>query len=358
MERWKTLSRENPDFWPLLDGSFSQTHVALPVRSLNVGTASEQVTFEIKSNEETGTPSALKVIWLLIRPHTLILSLGPMLATLFFCIARGLVPSGPIAISSLLGVLLFHVAINLFNDYGDHIKGQDRLRVSGGSRVIQRGWARAINVKRAAWACLVAAALCGLPSIVLHFAPVAIVAGLALLVGLEFAFQKLRLKYRGWAEIMAFLLTGPFLTSGYAWAITGSNRLGPQAWLGCVFGAISLMYFHSANFENIMTDSQAGISTWATRTGFESSQKFFYFTSLLTLASTAFFIFAMEKEARLLPVLLAQALFLVPVSLRVRGLKSPLSSELVGLRSEALRLCLFTSFAFVGGYLWVIASRI
>lgn len=353
--RFKTISRLDPEFVTYLDGSFSADLRAIPMRSLNVDSLSEEVTFEIKSFEDIARPSSWRVAWHATRPASLVLSIGPMLATLFYSMAHGHSLAWPVAFSSFLGVLLLHIALNLFNDYSDHMKGQDRLRPKGGSRVIQKGWARAMSVKRAAWTLMGLAVLLGLPAVVLHFAPFLIVGILALLFALEFAFQKLRLKYRGWAEIVGFALTGPLLTTGFAWSITGSFSFS-EVVLGCIFGSISLMYFHSANFENIMSDSQAGARTWATRAGFDASKNFFYFTAGLTLFSTFLYVGFIEREPRLYPVFFSQVLFLFPVSLRVKNLASPLSSNLAGLRSEPLKLDWITVIALLGGFLWALAE--
>lgn len=350
--RFLTVSRRDPEFSSYLDGSFSKTQRAIPVRSLNVDSLKEEVTFEIKPLNSLERPSVLEVAGELARLPALALSVGPMMVTLGSCIARDMDVLKGVAFTSFVGVVFFHVAMNLFNDYGDHIKGEDRLRTRSSGGAIQKGWVRAIDVKRGAWALLGLAALFGLPAVLWHFAPVAIVAGLALLAGLEFGFQRFRLKYRGWAEILAFLLTGPLLTTGYAWAITGHVHSG-EVVLGCIFGSITLMYFHSKNFENIMTDSQAGVRTWATRAGFDASKGFFYFTVGLVLAFTSIYVLVFEKDAKLLPALLAQVFFLLPVSFRVRKLASPLSSGLSGLRSEALRLIWITVVALIGGYFWM-----
>jgi 1,4-dihydroxy-2-naphthoate octaprenyltransferase len=242
------------------------------------------------------------------------------------------------------------VSVNLFNDYGDYIKGQDRVRLRGGSRVIQNGWVTASVIKRAAWVLLGFSVLCGVPAVFWtssEFHPVVILALLALLVGLEFAFQKFRLKYHGWAEIMAFALTGPLLTSGYTWAATGYLRWDAAA-LGGVFGSIALMYFHSGNFENIMTDSQAGVRTWATRAGFDSSKKFFYFTALLVLTSSFVYAVFFEQTVLLAPFVIAQACAMFALSTRVSRLNSPLSSEFTGLRWAVVSFCWLTTGVLLG----------
>lgn len=350
--RYKTVSRTESDFHLYLDGRFSTRHRARPIQSLNIGTQQEQVTFEIIPLSEIMPPGALALLWRLARPESLALSVGPMLATFFFCLAHRLEIHRGIALSSFVGVIFFHIALNLFNDYSDHMNGHDRLRVERGSRMIQQGWIRAVDVKRMGWAFLALAALCGLPAIILHFAPIAVVTVFALLTALEFAFQRLRLKYRGWAELVAFALAGPCLTLGYAWAISNQTLWLEAAVLGCIFGSITLMYFHSANFENIMVDSQAGRRTWATRSGFDASQLFFYFTVFLALSGTFVYGAAFERDSRWLLAFVVQAAFCWPLIRRVRRLASPLSSNLHGLRHQAIRLNWLTAACFIALFLW------
>jgi 1,4-dihydroxy-2-naphthoate octaprenyltransferase len=347
---FKTLSRHDADFTTYLDGSFSTTLVALPIRSLNVGTATEQVTFEILDVHAVETPSLFDTIATLLRPTALIFSMGPMLVELARLISGERSINWLIAVTSFIGVLAFQMATNLFNDYGDHMKGQDRLRPQGGSRAIQRGWVRARTVKTAAVGLTGFAALCGVPAIV--HSPVLIVAGLALLFTLEFAFQRVRLKARGWAEGIAFLLTGPLLTAGFAYAVTGQAEFG-DASLGCIFGAIALLYFHSANFENIMPDSQAGARTWATRAGFDASKSFFLFVAGLCIAVSLAHILGVEQNPRLISATFAEACLLFVASKRVSRLQSPLSSELQGLRNSAIQLGWLTTLVMVPNYLWM-----
>lgn len=339
-ERWKTLSRTDPDFQPYLEGTFSRFHRALPVRSLNVDSVSEQVTFQIVPLSEIESPARLKVLWQMIRAQSLALSVGPMLVTLFVTLTHHHSVNTPVAVSSFLGVLFFHIAANLFNDYGDHIKGQDRVRESRGSRVIQNGWISAAEVNRTAWGAMIIAAFCGLPAILLHLAPIGILVGIVGLTGLEFAFQRLRLKARGWSEVVAFCLTGPLLTCGFAWAISGSVAIEDVV-LGGLFGSLSLMHFHSANFENIMADSQAGVRTWATRAGFDASKLFFYFTAVLLTACALTFVFLFEPHLQMFAVLVFLGANLILLCRRVWRLASPLSSELLGLRWSVVSLCWF-----------------
>lgn len=345
----KTLSRSEPDFVSYLDGSFSNDLIALPLRSLNVGTKAEEVTFEIVPVSSIARPSALKTARYLVRPSSLIFSVAPMLTVLSRAMANHRDVNLWLALSCFVGVLAFQIATNLFNDYGDHMRGQDRVRPKGGTRAIQNGWVRAILVKRAAWGLTGFAALCGIPTLLKS--PALIMAGFAFLYTLEFAFQRLRLKARGWSEGLAFLLTGPLLTSAYAWAITGSIQAGDVT-LGVVFGLIALLYFHAANFENIMVDFQAGARTWATRAGFDASKIFFTLVGSACVFATVAHIYLVEANYLLLPASFVQVLIVSQATKHVGRLTSPLSSELVGLRMRAVALSWVTAVFLCLPYMW------
>jgi 1,4-dihydroxy-2-naphthoate octaprenyltransferase len=354
--RWKTVSRKDPEFFSYLEGSFSTTYRALPVRSLNVDSMSEQVTFEIKPISEIRWPGLFRAVWQLMRPYSVILSAAPMLAIYFFCLVRDIGLKhfqNLIALSSFAGVIFFHIALNLFNDYGDHIRGRDRLRPRGGSRVIQKGWLTAKDVRIWAWVWACAALLCGLPAIFFaggNFNFDLIVVSICALVGFEFAFQKLGLKYRGWAEITGFALTGPLLAAAFAWAISGRLYWG-ELLLGSFFGSIALMYFHSANLENIMADSQAGVRTWATRAGFDASKRFFVFTAMLSMSCLIVYAIFFESSHLFAVLVFLYGAGMLLLSERVVGLASPLSSRLMGLRRSVLIGELLVTIALILAFL-------
>jgi hypothetical protein len=100
-----------------------------------------------------------------------------------------------------------------------------------------------------------------------------------------------------------------------------------------------------------MTDNQAGVRTWATRAGFDASKTFFFFTAALTLGTMIADLALFDHDWHLLPTLAAQIVFLVPLARRVHELASPLSSDLTGIRKEALKLSWLTLAVFAAGCL-------
>src|SRR5690348_8747210 len=102
--------------------------------------------------------------WLLAaRPKTLSAAIVPVL------IGSALAAHEPPAVSwwvffcALGGSVLIQIATNLINDAIDFKKGADTGERLGPIRVTQAGLVSAEAVMRAAWLCLVGAALCGIP---------------------------------------------------------------------------------------------------------------------------------------------------------------------------------------------------
>jgi 1,4-dihydroxy-2-naphthoate octaprenyltransferase len=335
MDRWKTLSRQDPDFLPYLDGTFSRTHRALPTRSLNVATSREEVTFEIVPVSEIERPSTLAVAWRALRPSSLVLSLGPLLITWLYAWSRGFAFDFRLALSAVFGVLFFHIGMNLLDDYFDHRRGRDRVNPRAGSRAIQNGWVRARTMRDVGLLAIVVAILCGLPLVLQSPRFLLIIALTTLSLGLGFSSENVRLKYRGCGEIATFLLAGPLLTAGFSWATSG--RMSWEfAVLGCAFGFTAVIYYHLKNIENIMVDSQANVRTLATRLGFDAAKKLVWFFAALSGLSILIFDWAAGQTGIFVAAFATHALVLIPVARRLVAAPSPLSSELREIRRRGL----------------------
>ena len=67
MSHFVTLKKTDADFSKYIWGTFSNTHRAVPMESLNTGTIQESVTFEIKSLQEINQPTDLVIFGRLIK---------------------------------------------------------------------------------------------------------------------------------------------------------------------------------------------------------------------------------------------------------------------------------------------------
>lgn len=141
---------------------------------------------------------------------------------------------------TLFGVMLLHLAANVFNDYFDWRQGTDQantnyfLKYSGGSRAIELGLIDLAGTWRLAWGLLAAAVAIGL------FLTWQVGTGVLLLgltgaaLGFFYTAPPVRLVARhGLGELAIGLAFGPLITLGTAYVVTGSFDLG---WIGFAVG--------------------------------------------------------------------------------------------------------------------------
>ncbi len=325
--QFKTLSRQDPEFDAYLRGTFSKTERALPVRSLNVDTAAETVTFQIVPVNEISRPSFLSFWAQVFRVRNFVYVLFP----LFLIVMKNVfddVPWDPnLAWLSTLGALFLSLGAFLQNDYLDHFKGVDRVHPLSGSRAIQKGWVTADSLLKWSWFHLVLGALFGLPAIWVFpellwiLLPVAIMA-LALIL-----FPKMGLKYRRGAEFMVFLLFGPVLTVGFQIAITGLFDL-EALWIGLIAGWHYTFLVHVKNFESILVNSQGGFTNTVSYLGFEKGRKFLELCWLAFLVALAIYQWTYHGPIWSVIFSILPAVFSIPFLLNLRRLKSPVGSHL------------------------------
>jgi 1,4-dihydroxy-2-naphthoate polyprenyltransferase len=343
-ERFLTLADGDPRLEGLLLGdSRDETTRPLLIQS------SPEWTFEFVPLKDIVRPFWL-VVWIrALRPDSLVLSVGPILGAFGWLLVFSRATQEPIQLSTaaltVVGILALHASVNLFNDYHDHMRGWDRVREHGGARVISRGWLRARDVHRAAWAAFGIAMFAGAPVVLANLSSGLLLALFALAAALEFAISRFGLKYRGFAEVTAWFMFGPLLTGGFAWAMTG-KLIGKSLALGAVYGSLALLCLHLKNFERILVDGRAGLKTWPVRAGFDASKTFTYFCLALISASMALLVVLVDPNPiRLLPMIVL-TLAIGPLASRVWNLKSPLASRMRGLHAAGLRMAWFNLFAF------------
>jgi 1,4-dihydroxy-2-naphthoate octaprenyltransferase len=271
MTEFLTLSKSDPRFPKYIEGTFSKDHRALPLKSLNVNTSSEQVTFQILPKEKI-QPPFLGLHWLqVLKIHNLLMVAFPIFL-IFAKNWQNQTLRDPLSGSlGALGALFLMMAVNLRNDYLDHLSGLDRLHPRSGSHAIQKGWVTASQVRRWSFLYLVLGVLCGLPALILYPKILVIVGAFALLGIFGMTSFKMGLKYRRWSEWAVFLLLGPFLTIGMQFAM-GAYFDWQSLFIGCLVGWLSVFYLHLKNFEQLMINDQAQFENTVTWLGFEKSK--------------------------------------------------------------------------------------
>ncbi len=270
MDSLISVRRQDDAFFSYLKGTFSNEWRAIPTESLNLEVKKDYITFRLVPVERVPQVGVWNFLWRVLRLEGLSLSLGGLLAALVYLQVLNRPVNVGIAIACFLPVACLHIAMNLFNDYYDHIKGVDRI---GAVKSIQMGLVRAIDLYYWGWAILSLGLATGLSVLVVSPQPTYLIVALAGFGILEFSSNRLGLKYLGYGELTLFLLTGPLLVVGYIWTVTPNIEVRDLL-LGVLLGTLTVAFMHLNNLREILSASQAGVDNFATRWGFDKGKKF------------------------------------------------------------------------------------
>ena len=361
LDRYITLHRNDLDFRRFLDGYDvdvdGKAARPVPIRSMNILTNREEVTFRLRSVTATWAEKAMGWIRLL-RLDRVIFVTGPLFVIWLLAISQGYQIETALGLLASLGILSFYFSLNLLNDYSDHTRGPDRARPVGGSRSIQDGLIPAHLVKKVGFGFFVVAASIAMrvlvvqPSLVQKGSLVAL--ALVLLLSIDFFLPRVWFRGRGGADLVAFFLAGPLLTSSFA-LITMHTVTYEILALGAVFGSIVGLSVYLERFARMMHDQQEGYKTWPVRLGFDAAKAVAQFLVFVSVGWLMFDLIIIDKSWYLWPGLVTLVGFCLPLSMRIGRVQSPLASEMSLLPGEVLKLHWITSGVLATGYATVIA---
>ena len=331
----KTISKSDPQFESYLLGTFSTTHKALPVQTMNVSSEQESITFQIVSNEEIRLPDFLSYWAQVLRLRNFVLIAFPiyiiiMKATIYH------LPYFPLfALLSIFSAFLLQSSMNLRNDFQDHFWGIDRVQPSSGSRAIQKGWITAARVKNLSNYFLIFGIVLAIPMIIVRPIPLIVVGLLsAVLMYTASGGGKFGTQYRFGTEFSAFWMAGPLLTIGFQIAI--GMRLDPEIiMLGFVTGGLALFILYTRSFENILFNSQAQIKNTITMLGFERSKKFLSWFWFFWIVLLLFYHFNYASTDWMLMSFVFVTLASIRVWNSITLLKSPAGSAI----NRSMKIC-------------------
>ncbi|RYZ77558.1 MAG: prenyltransferase, partial [Proteobacteria bacterium] len=323
----------------------------LPIRTLNANSLRETVTFEIKPVNEIKRPSVPTLLGHLLKVRAFILVLFPMYLMLVKNTADRTIKDPWVVLFSTLGVLSAYIAVNLRNDYTDHLKGLDRINPQAGSRVIQNGWMTASNVR--SWAhVFVILALLFSAMVVIAF-PMAIgIVLLTCMVGIWAQFlKKGSFKYHKGGEFFVFLLLGPLLTTGYQISISGYWDRESLV-LGVMWGWLVVFLQHIKNFEHIMINAQAQFHNTVTWLGFDKSKVLVgvWWTCFVAMFLTYHYYYAGVFWTWFLGAVLVFCT--LPFYIGLGQLHSSVGSDLIKVRSRAYNLVLISLSLWTVENIW------
>jgi 1,4-dihydroxy-2-naphthoate polyprenyltransferase len=205
--------------------------------------------------------------WLLAaRPKTLSAAVAPVLVGTGLAFRdRGEV-AWLYAVYALFGALFIQIATNLINDALDFKKGADTAERLGPLRVTQAGLLSAKAVLHGGYACLVIAALFGIPLIVRGGWPILVIGVASTLAAYAYTGGPWPLAYHGLGELFVMVFFGLVAVGGTYYVLTLHYRL--DAFLcGIAVGSLAVVILAINNLRDIEGDRASNKKTVAVRIG-------------------------------------------------------------------------------------------
>ncbi len=258
--------------------------------------------------------------WLLAaRPKTLSAAVVPVLLGSALAAHEPPGVSWWVFICALAGAVLIQVATNFINDALDFKKGADTGERLGPIRVTQAGLLSVEAVMRAAWICLVGAALFGIPLLYRGGWPMLLIGLFSMLGAYAYTGGPYPLAYHGLGELFVMIFFGFVAVGGTFYA--HSLQLTRSALVaGFAAGSLASVLIVINNLRDVDGDRRSNKRTTAVRFGERFARLEIAFFVLAPFAAVAAIAW-MKSHAWLLLTLLALplALLLLARVARSRG---------------------------------------
>lgn len=340
---YRTVKKSDAGFQSYLTGLAEPNARAIPIKSYNLGTDEEAVTFELRPLSEIQTPSVAQLYAALFKLRSFVLVLFPF----FFVMAQNQADAKfdfVSAVLSLMASLALFAGLNVRNDVLDHFNGYDRVNIDLSDKPIRQGWVTAARALKISTALIGFSFLISLPILLLNPSVILVVLISAVLFVAGKFLNKNSYKNQLFGELVLLLLMGPALYAGFQLAM-GVSLQTEITLFSLIWGWAALFLVHVNNFVHIMTSSQNGIKNAMTNLGFDKAQKFLILHWGLLNAFLAVFLFyfsSMVFASTAVTIMVAASAFLF---FKILSIKSPMGSGLVRVKRQSYRV--FSLFVFL-----------
>ena len=278
MSEYVTIPKRDPQLRSHLNGTFSKTQRALPLKSLNVG--SSHITFELVNIELIDRPHLFIVLLKALRWDWLPLTLMPIF--FIYCDFWRVEVNYTHIAHVMLSLVCLHFSVFLLNDYSDYMSGANRVEGARVNPVLDSGWLSAVQIYRYALLFLALGGVFGLPILLIRpfvLFPISILAIIGLI---GYSLKGVGFKALGLGELVVYSCFGPLLAVGLVFATVGYFSM-KHLCLGLFWGGIAATCLSFRQFENLMYDDQVGVQTLVRKLGFDRAKWLLCFQVLMNL---------------------------------------------------------------------------
>jgi 1,4-dihydroxy-2-naphthoate polyprenyltransferase len=261
----------------------------------------------------------LKIWFIALRPYTLVISIGPIIAANSLAFKEGYFNFSIALLSLFLGIFL-HIGTNLSNDYFDFIKGADPINKYRPLSPLQQNFLNLKEMKLAYVLSFFCSFLIGVFLAILTSYYLLIFVPVCIFFGLLYTAGSKPLSYIGLGDILVFAFFGPVLTLGSYFLQTHKISFYIII-LSIIFGLLIDSILIINNLRDLSSDKKANKKTTVVLLGKNFGQILYVSTIII---SCALHIFLMTSNN---PIYLSELMIFlfipfVPLFLKIYNYKN------------------------------------
>jgi hypothetical protein len=268
----RTVRKSDPEFQTLLDGTFSNSHRAIPLRPMNQNIIFELATFKLTPVEKIERPPLFSFVIELLKPQHFLLVLIPLFYTFLSLPSETLKQTFTLKIfllmTSLLNLTLF---INLRRTLTEHYRLSHLYASATTSSILQMGWLKGITVKRISLVFFAIAIVTALPLVIEQPIALSPIVLLTLILFAGMNLQKEGTLYLITSALNHFLLAGPLVVLGTCIVFHTKPTLTQWAF-ALSWGLWVLLWRQLRSFREVMPFSLSKSSRFVAQMGFDKTR--------------------------------------------------------------------------------------
>lgn len=324
--KFETVDKGEKRFTQLLWGRSLGPHIAVPVKSRNISSDKEKVTFKIIEKPTLHERPWTALLMALLRPRWLLAAVMPVAATVQYGIVKYDIALDVSVLLCVLAVIGLHVFALSWNDIQDYVQGVDRLNPYGGSQILPQGWMTAEQLLKVSIGALLFAVICAVPLLRAAWVPLGALALLIGLIMIVYSIAGSGLKAKGLGEMAIFFAYGPLIALGVSWTLMQSVDLFILL-TGGIWGHWSVVQLQIRQTHNLMYDALAKNKTFAVRVGFDRMKTFLLIQGVVHILLFMVLGWHFQLATKWLTVIIVFEVLLMSCFVKsIRRLSSPLSS--------------------------------
>jgi len=235
----------------------------------------------------TSSPQKWKAWYQALRPRVFTASYVPMGLGAMIAIENGVLQIVTFLLA-VLGVMLLQTTANLVNEYADHRRGADALKVAGQSMAIRDQVLTPNEVLAGAVVVTVLGCLIGLYMLTISGSFLWLIGLGGVLVAITYTAGPFPLAYNGLGEVAAGIFMGPMIVLGAYYVMDPTISAQQGVYLSLVSFPVMFMVaniLHANNIRDLDADRAVGKRTLAVRFGLRVARLEYRVLTALTYLS-------------------------------------------------------------------------